>query len=182
MTASLSVNGIGLTGACARILLRGLVNREIDLDTLDPRIPPTMEKRGFATIEATCLRISPRGMEIAKALQAKGWEPEPLKRGPKKAKTAAHEDPTPQDARSTSDRPTRGASKRTARKAAGQSRPSNRSTASPRPSGTPRRKDSPPPTGVVDFAALRAQIVAHYEADLAACDRMRDIASRVREA
>jgi len=31
----------------------------------------------------------------------------------------------------------------------------------------------------VDFDALRAQIVARYEADLAACDRMREIAETI---
>jgi hypothetical protein len=41
------------------------------------------------------------------------------------------------------------------------------------------RRESPPPTGVVDFEALRARIVEHYEADLAACDRMREIAAKV---
>jgi len=48
-------------------------------------------------------------------------------------------------------------------------------------SNAPRstKPKSPPPTGVVDFDAIRAQIVAHYEADLAACDRMQEIAARV---
>jgi hypothetical protein len=60
-----------------------------------------------------------------------------------------------------------------------ETKPAIRKTTRPKRETKPTKRESPPPTGVVDFDALRAQIVAHYEADLAACDRMREIAARV---
>ncbi len=48
-----------------------------------------------------------------------------------------------------------------------------------RPATEPAKRESPPPTGMVDFSTLRAQIVAHYEADLAALTRLEEIAKAI---
>lgn len=47
----------------------------------------------------------------------------------------------------------------------------------PRTRRTAPRKVDPLPSGPIDFAVLRERIMERYEADLAACDRMAEIAA-----
>lgn len=149
------IQGVSVTEACAKALVLLGSGQAIPLGEFDPRVPRTLAKNELAVIDekAGVLKISAAGVELLKAYKAKNGTPAPV-----------HETkPAPRETKATK----------------GDARPRAGKTAK-RP--YKRRVESPPPTGVVDFDALRAQIVAHYEADLAACDRMREIAARVRTA
>ena len=154
------INSVNITEACARALVV-LASSPCDLTDFDARVPRTLAKNGLAEIDEAkgSVNISAHGLATLKAINAKGGETDSTPQSAQRGKKA----------RKAKGRPRSNAPNSTARF----------STSDEAKKRAPTKRESPPPTGVVDFDALRAQIVARYEADLAACDRMREIAETI---
>jgi hypothetical protein len=169
MTARFNVLGVGLSAKQATMLC-ALVKKPMAMDGLngfDCDALEALNDQDCIEIDETKAAITDKGRKVVIELSAKvngatdaiaTTTTKTSKVGAAEPRRDSREKPAPLRGPSPAHDPTRGHAK---------DRPY---------SGAPI---SPPPTGVVDFDALRARIVEHYEADLAACDRMREIAARV---
>jgi len=136
------VNSINITEACARALIV-IASSPAQLSDFDARVPRTLAKNGLAEIDldAGKVRISTKGLAALKAINAKGG-------GETKA-PRSYKNTTPRQA--------------TAR--------SSTSNEAKKPAVKRTKRESPPPTGVVDFDALRRALRTQFESDLASIDR-----------